>query len=75
MEGRAAHDSLDQVRVMQIAKESVGERHTAKCGGLSTSVLGQLETFAEDACNVRNQGQSRRCRSRVVFRALLRQET
>lgn len=40
MEGRAAHDSLDQVRVMQIAKESVGERHTAKCGGLSTFCSG-----------------------------------
>ena len=41
MEGRAAHDSLDQVRVTQVAKESVGECHTAKCGGLSTSALGQ----------------------------------
>ena len=45
MEGRAAHYSLDQVRVTQVAKESVGERQTAKCGGLSTSALGQTETF------------------------------
>ncbi len=41
MKGRAAHDSLDQVRVMQVAKEIVGECHTAECGGLSISALGQ----------------------------------
>jgi hypothetical protein len=47
VEGRAAHDSLDQVRVTQVAKESVGECHTAKCGGLSTSALGQQRKSAE----------------------------
>ncbi len=45
MEGRAAHDSLDQVRVTQVAKESVGECHTAKCGGLSTSALGHKRSY------------------------------
>ena len=48
MEGRAAHDSLDQVRVTQVAKESVGECHTAKCGGLSTSALDQQRKSSMD---------------------------
>ncbi len=54
MEGRAAHDFLDQVRVMQIAKESVGESHTAKCGGLSTSALGRVSRVSPVQTALRN---------------------